>query len=128
MPPRSVKMKRFIFGFQRRVWWPKWAPASSNCFMETTGMGAPFYGSIALHRWRQGGSRTSTGHRPPWKSTGSEDRQHRQDSRERHLFGPRSRRQPGSDVRGGERGRQIVRQLGAGLDPLAGERVREGEL
>src|SRR3954452_2719616 len=36
MPPRSVKMKRFIFGFQRRVWWPKWTPASSNCFMVTT--------------------------------------------------------------------------------------------
>src|SRR5436305_52571 len=27
MPPRSEKMKRFIFGFQRRVWWPKWRPA-----------------------------------------------------------------------------------------------------
>ena len=23
MPPRSPKMKRRIFGFQRRVWWPK---------------------------------------------------------------------------------------------------------
>ena len=30
-------MKRFIFGFQRRVWWPKWTPASSSCFMVTTG-------------------------------------------------------------------------------------------
>ena len=47
MPPRSVKMKRFIFGFQRRVWWPKWTPASSSSFMETTGMGAPFYGLVA---------------------------------------------------------------------------------
>ena len=48
MPPRSVKMKRFIFGFQRRVWWPKWTPASSNSFMETTGMRAPFSVSIAV--------------------------------------------------------------------------------
>ena len=27
MPFRSAKMKRRIFGFQRRVWWPKWTPA-----------------------------------------------------------------------------------------------------
>src|SRR5579884_2415148 len=30
MPDRSVKMKRRIFGFQRRVWWPKCTPASSR--------------------------------------------------------------------------------------------------
>src|SRR5437764_5047964 len=36
MPLRSPKMNRFIFGFQRRVWWPKWTPASSSCFIETT--------------------------------------------------------------------------------------------
>src|SRR3954451_8923654 len=35
MPPRSVKMKRRIFGFQRRVWWPKWTPASSSSRMPT---------------------------------------------------------------------------------------------
>src|SRR5215471_13850992 len=35
MPPRSAKMKRRIFGFQRRVWWPKWTPASSRSRMET---------------------------------------------------------------------------------------------
>src|SRR5581483_9304171 len=55
MPPRSVKMKRFIFGFQRRVWWPKWTPASSSSFMETTGMESPFLGfgcrSPATVRW-----------------------------------------------------------------------------
>src|SRR5579872_3691849 len=55
MPPRSVKMKRFIFGFQRRVWWPKWTPASSRSFMETTGMQRPFlgfaFGSPAAARW-----------------------------------------------------------------------------
>src|SRR6476660_9853467 len=30
MPERSAKMKRRIFGFHRRVWWPKWTPASSQ--------------------------------------------------------------------------------------------------
>src|SRR5947209_4866604 len=30
-------MKRFIFGFHRRVWCPKWTPASSSSFMVTTG-------------------------------------------------------------------------------------------
>src|SRR5438105_36995 len=36
MPPRSPKMKRFIFGFQRRVWWPKWTPASRRSRIVTT--------------------------------------------------------------------------------------------
>ena len=30
MPPRSPKMYLRIFGFQRRVWWPKCTPASSS--------------------------------------------------------------------------------------------------
>src|SRR3954470_18691600 len=30
MPSRSPKMNRRIFGFQRRVWWPKCTPASSR--------------------------------------------------------------------------------------------------
>src|SRR3954454_1760959 len=64
MPPRSVKMKRFIFGFQRRVWWPKWTPASSSSFMETTGMVAPFSVSIAVHRRASRGSRRVRA-RPP---------------------------------------------------------------
>src|SRR5690349_11075877 len=29
-------MNRRIFGFQRRVWWPKWTPASRSSRMETT--------------------------------------------------------------------------------------------
>ena len=37
IPLRSAKMKGFILGFQRRVWWPKWTPASSNCRIETDG-------------------------------------------------------------------------------------------
>src|SRR5207302_2786407 len=36
MPLRSPKMKRFIFGFQRRVWWPKWTPASNSSFIVTS--------------------------------------------------------------------------------------------
>src|SRR5919106_2460685 len=31
-------MNRFIFGFQRRVWWPKWTPASRSSRIETTDM------------------------------------------------------------------------------------------
>src|SRR5688572_25709165 len=47
MPPRSVKMKRFIFGFQRRVWWPKWTPASRSSRMETTAKAlGPFPGLV----------------------------------------------------------------------------------
>src|SRR3954464_8269778 len=35
-PLRSPKMYGFILGFQRWVWWPKCAPASSNCCIVTT--------------------------------------------------------------------------------------------
>src|SRR3954451_2876180 len=38
MPLRSVMMKRFIFGFQRRVWCPKWTPLSRSWRMVTTAM------------------------------------------------------------------------------------------
>src|ERR1700735_1782930 len=38
MPLRSWKMYGFILGFHRRVWWPKWTPASSRARMETTDM------------------------------------------------------------------------------------------
>src|SRR5260370_11628013 len=33
MPLRSPKMYSFIFGFHRRVWWPKWTPASRSSFI-----------------------------------------------------------------------------------------------
>src|SRR5712692_2198028 len=33
IPLRSPKMYSFIFGFQRRVWWPKCTPASSSSFI-----------------------------------------------------------------------------------------------
>src|SRR4051794_15809531 len=38
MPPRSPWMKRRIFGFQRRVWWPKWTPASSSSLRPISAM------------------------------------------------------------------------------------------
>jgi hypothetical protein len=41
MPLRSVMMKRFIFGFQRRVWCPKWTPLSRSWRMVTTAMPCP---------------------------------------------------------------------------------------
>src|SRR3954454_9298207 len=47
MPLRSVKMNRFIFGFQRRVWCPKWTPLSSSCFMLTTAIAASLLTSAA---------------------------------------------------------------------------------
>jgi hypothetical protein len=38
IPLRSAKMNGFILGFQRRVWWPKWMPASRRARIETDGM------------------------------------------------------------------------------------------
>jgi hypothetical protein len=31
-----MKMNRFIFGFHRRAWCPKWTPDSKSCFIVTT--------------------------------------------------------------------------------------------
>src|SRR5690606_21474306 len=38
---RSPKMKGAIFGFQKRVWCPKWTPASSICLMDTPDIHTP---------------------------------------------------------------------------------------
>jgi hypothetical protein len=46
-------MNLFIFGFQRRVWWPKWTPASRRSFMDTTGMDAPFSVRLRFVRRRR---------------------------------------------------------------------------
>ncbi|MEV4318465.1 M23 family metallopeptidase [Actinocrispum sp. NPDC049592] len=69
MPLRSVKMKRFIFGFQRRVWCPKCTPESSNCLMVTTAM-AGFAPLLLWHAGRLTGTRIGLprwpGGPPPW--------------------------------------------------------------
>src|SRR3954453_4391656 len=118
MPPRSVKTKRFIFGFQRRVWWPKWTPASSSSFMETTGMRAPFSVSIAILRRASRGSRRRTrGHRPR-KGVPPVRRDVELRNRSRSELVPIQHKV----------GREVVRELGAELEPLAGDRMREGKL
>src|SRR5579862_1594101 len=116
MPPRSVKMNRFIFGFQRRVWWPKWTPASSNSFMETTGIASPFlgFGWDRLRR-RLGGTGTKAGHRPRRSSAGS-------------RVGKRSHPSGyGSPAEAVEVGGELGRKRRIHLDGLTGERVREGK-
>src|ERR1700691_2266163 len=50
MPLRSVKMNRFILGFQRRVWCPKWVPLSSSCFMVTTAIVGHSFVSVVDRR------------------------------------------------------------------------------
>jgi hypothetical protein len=40
-------MNCFIFGFQRRVWWPKWTPASSRSLMDTL-VATPFASGAAV--------------------------------------------------------------------------------
>ena len=73
MPPRSVKMKRRILGFQRRVWWPKWTPASSSSRIETTDTVMSSlrlgFGTAGEGRGRTGTSR----HRHPSVSPGRRD-------------------------------------------------------
>src|ERR1700712_420266 len=52
-------MKRFIFGFQRRVWCPKWTPASSISFMVTTAMADVLLHSCTAHRCERSGRAAS---------------------------------------------------------------------
>src|SRR5262245_41138733 len=44
MPFRSMKMNFFILGFHRRVWCPKWTPASRSSFM-------PMSATVFLRSW-----------------------------------------------------------------------------
>src|SRR5271165_1473385 len=41
-------MKRRIFGFQRRVWWPKCTPASSSSAIPTSATGCSLYVCVAF--------------------------------------------------------------------------------
>ena len=51
---RSPKMKGAIFGFQKRVWCPKWTPASSICRMDTLAMvKVSLSGLASTHPMRQ---------------------------------------------------------------------------
>src|SRR5919198_2713100 len=61
MPPRSVKMKRRILGFQRRVWWPKWTPASRSSRIETTGTDRPLSVGLDFGRRGRGGTGALSG-------------------------------------------------------------------
>src|SRR2546430_16905629 len=66
MPPRSVKMKRRILGFQRRVWWPKWTPASRSSRIETTDIGEiPFLVGAAIAAGGPGWNRRPSTPAPP---------------------------------------------------------------
>src|SRR5688572_23039021 len=80
MPLRSVKMNRFIFGFQRRVWCPKWTPLSKSCRVVTTAMAAflpcrhvqaPAYGSSAPNPSALPDAR-ATRTRPDWRQIETE--------------------------------------------------------
>src|SRR5258707_310515 len=114
MPDRSVKMKRRIFGFQRRVWWPKWTPASSSSRMETTAM-------VLLPRLvgcccRRGSGRTGLRGRHRATALGSAGEK-----------GLERRSLAGGRAGSGERGVEVARERRAHLHQGARERVFEGE-
>src|SRR5437868_4986824 len=63
-PLRSPKMYGFILGFQRWVWWPKCAPASSNCCMETSLDAMVFLLPVMPLRGREAGARSDLAQPP----------------------------------------------------------------
>src|ERR1044071_3223588 len=120
MPPRSAKMKRRILGFQRRVWWPKWTPASSRPRVETAPDEA---GSVETAMWTL--LPDSFGRAPAGVET------HLPDTRgTRATAGPpgRRNRDAGRLAAGrGKRGGEVRRQRRRDVDRLAGSGVGEGE-
>src|SRR3954452_17493752 len=88
-------MKRFIFGFQRRVWCPKWTPLSSSWRMVTTAMSG---GSLIGP-----GCRGGPGGPPPWRPVVGRDAPDvfRKEYRDQGGRRPRAGR-----VRGAGRGRE----------------------
>src|SRR6187200_2430242 len=101
-------MKRRILGFQRRVWWPKWTPASKSSRIETTDIGirSPFWLIFGYCRRGLGG-------------TGSVSSRHHHPG-EIHRVGLRS----GSHSSGRL---QVFRQRRLQVDRLTGERMGEGK-
>src|SRR5919198_6187295 len=70
-------MKRFIFGFQRRVWWPKWTPASRSSRMLTTDTFDPFSwltGAAAGGAWVEPAFRLAGTATRPFRRVGYENR------------------------------------------------------
>src|SRR5262245_19118954 len=116
MPPRSAKMKRRILGFQRRVWWPKWTPASSSSFMETTAMSSTFLGLGTYRRRTRAEPGTRPRHRRPGGVAGSGT-----------VAGMVAGNRAPLGARSVERGREIRRQRRAHVDLRAREGVLEAE-
>ena len=101
MPLRSVKMKRFIFGFQRRVWCPKWTPLSSSWRMVTTAMVGCSLWSLVVTLDRVAGV-LAPGRRPWWtrvKIGTREAAAPRRSRSERAREVDRTRRSPSASVR-----------------------------
>src|SRR3954451_5245816 len=88
-------MKRFIFGFQRRVWCPKWTPLSSSWRMVTTAMSG---GSLIGP-----GCRGGPGGPPPWRPVVDRDAP---DGFPKEYRGQGGRRHRAGRVRGAGRGRE----------------------
>src|SRR5580765_1065484 len=114
-------MKRRIFGFQRRVWWPKWTPASSSSRMETTamvflsvGLGRAA-GGVGAHRPQRPAPRH--GVIPPGRRDWSGKSSRRPPNGGETLLAPRC----------GKRRLEVGRERRAHVHLLPGERVLEGE-
>src|SRR5690348_15403212 len=64
-----MKMKRFIFGFQRRVWCPKCTPASSRSFMVISDTAFPPPGVCSTVRSPVLGNPSLVGGRVRWTAS-----------------------------------------------------------
>src|SRR5215210_6211483 len=140
MPPRSMWMKRRIFGFQRRVWWPKWTPASSSSRIVTTAtVKLPSFG-YGLRRRGSGGTGLAeeqpvTRARPappPGLSAGSvAETAAWYPSGQASALDARGRAKPAASrsqvARALERVGELRRERRTELDTLARDRMREGE-
>src|SRR5271163_289934 len=108
-------MKRRIFGFQRRVWWPKWTPASSSSAMPTSATGYSLVGDAVMPLGRHGPGVSSCEALTPGRAASLATRV--------RVSGWDS----GYPFRACQRRAQIGGQRRGDLDALAGDWMLEGQ-
>src|SRR5438105_801041 len=95
IPLRSMKMKRFIFGFHRRAWCPKWTPDSKSCFIVTTATAFSLDASASRPRRALAGRRRDLVKRAKYRARLTRSAINCNKNGQRAPAGARGRKKPG---------------------------------
>src|SRR5438045_705550 len=95
IPLRSMKMKRFIFGFHRRAWCPKWTPDLKSCFIVTTATAFSLDASASRPRRALAGRRRDLVKRAKYRARLTRSAINCNKNGQRAPAGARGRKKPG---------------------------------